>query len=67
MTKIPFKKLPIVLASSLVLSATAYANENTKQSPMITIYQGNIALIAESRDFQLDAQNSQLFLPNVSP
>ena len=69
--KIPFKKeLPIILASSLMMTSPLYAAkkaEDIMDQPVITIYQGGIALVAESRDFQLSNTQKQLFLPNVAP
>ena len=69
--KIPFKKkLPIILVSSLVMTQPLYAKAKTvniEEQPLISIYQGGIAVIAESRDFQLSNAQKQLFLPNVAP
>lgn len=67
---IPFKKeLPIILASTLAMTVPAFAADQTEKanSPTITIYQGGLALITESRDFELDHQQRQLFIPNVAP
>ena len=69
--KIPFKKeLPILLVSSLALTSPLFAaktNTDISEQPVISIYQGGIALVAESRDFQLSDAQKQLFLPNVAP
>lgn len=69
--KIPFKKeLPIIFVSSLAMTSPLYAEKQAIESidhPTITIYQGGIALVAESREFQLSSADQQLFLPNVAP
>ena len=68
---IPFKKeLPIILASTLAMTAPLFANDqtiDTVENPTITIYQGGIALITEARNFELNNAQRQLFLPNVAP
>ena len=70
MSKIPFKKtFPIMLASTLAMTSPLFAQEVMSKSdiPTITIYQGGIALVAESRELELSNQQEQLFLPNVAP
>ncbi len=68
---IPLKKeLPIILASTLALTAPLLAAEsplNRDSRATITIYQGGVALITEARDFELNQDQRQLFLPNVAP
>lgn len=68
---IPFKKeLPIILASTLAMTTPLLATEKAiemKERPTITVYQGGLALITEARDFELNNQEPQLFLPNVAP
>ncbi len=68
---IPLKKeLPIILASTLALTTPLFATGTTIDNPdrsTITVYQGGLALITEARDFELDSEQRQLFLPNVAP
>src|SRR5699024_3292527 len=68
---IPFKKeLPIILASTLALTAPLMATEKPVENlnrSTITIYQGGVALVTEVRDFELNRDQRQLFLPNVAP
>lgn len=68
---IPFKKeLPIILASTLTLTAPLMATEKPVENlncSTITIYQGGVALVTEARDFELNRDQRQLFLPNVAP
>lgn len=68
---IPFKKeLPIILASTLAMTAPLFATEKNidpADTPTITIYQGGLALITEARSFELNNEQHQLFLPNVAP
>ncbi|UNM95339.1 DUF4139 domain-containing protein [Ignatzschineria rhizosphaerae] len=68
---IPFKKeLPIILASTLAMTSPLFANDQpleTVENPTITIYQGGVALITEARNFELNNELRQLFLPNVAP
>lgn len=60
--------LPSLIASSIALPFLANAEiVNPQQQPIITIYQGNIALVQEARSLELNQENSELFLSDISP
>ncbi|GGZ91948.1 hypothetical protein DC083_02110 [Ignatzschineria ureiclastica] len=60
--------LPSLIASSIALPFLANAETATsQQQPIITIYQGNIALVQEARPLELNQENSELFLSGISP
>lgn len=65
-TKMIHTILPTLVASSIMISSIAQA-EDVHKTPIVTIYQGNIALIQETRALTLNHENSTLFLSGISP
>ncbi len=53
-----------LVASSVIFSSIAYAEET--HLPMLTIYQGDIALIQEARALELSKAENHLLLPNIA-
>ncbi len=63
--------MPTFLASALALplsvNAQTVSNNDAPASPTVTIYQGNIALIQETRAITLNSDSHELFLSNIAP
>ncbi len=58
--------LPTLIASAITVPLSAESKIQS-EAPTLSIYQGNIALIQETRDITLNQAEPQLFLSNISP